>query len=343
MSENEGWCTIESDPGVFTELITKIGVKDIQVEELYTLDSSEYDRLKPVLGLIFLFKWEKEEENRTISDNENIFFANQVIQNACATQAILSVLLNSEGIELGEELSNFKSFVGDFPPMMKGEAIGNSELIKETHNSFTVQDPFIFSKKKNRKPSDAFHFISFIPFQGKVYELDGLKKGPYCLGDCTPDNWLEIATPFIQKRMEKYSQGEIRFNLMAVIKNRQTTLQEKILTLEKKKNDLEIKLSELNSGSGGDNKEESGGATPTTKEDLNFMINVVNNDIEEANNEILMEQEKFRNWKDENIRRKHNFTPLILNLIKGLAEKDNLQPLIQKAKDQISQKQQQHK
>ncbi|EGC39163.1 ubiquitin carboxyl-terminal hydrolase isozyme L5 [Dictyostelium purpureum] len=327
MGDNEGWCTIESDPGVFTELIDKIGVKDIQVEEIYSLDSSEYDRLKPVLGLIFLFKWEKDDDNRQISDNQDLFFANQVIQNACATQAILSVLLNAEGIELGEELSNFKQFVGDFPPMMKGEAIGNSDLIKTTHNSFTVQDPFIFSKSKSKKPQDAFHFISFIPFQGKVYELDGLKEGPYCLGDCTPENWLEVATPFIQKRIEKYSQGEIRFNLMAVIKNRQTTLKEKISELEKKKEIIEKKLSTIE--------------LPNSKDELDQLLMDINENIQDYNNDILMEQEKFRNWKDENIRRKHNFTPFILNLVKALAEKEQLQPLIQKTKDQINQRQQQ--
>lgn len=318
------WCLIESDPGCFTELIRGFGVKDVIVEELYGLSDQNFQNMHPIYGLIFLFKWQKSDDTKAdvVRDDrlDRLFFAKQVINNACATQAILSVLMNAPvkrtvgklddiGIELGETLQNFKEFTKDFDPQMKGLALSNSEVIRLVHNTFARQQMFEFDAKQADKDDDVFHFISYIPFEGRLYELDGLREGPIDLG-VIPDgtDWIQTARPVIEKRMRQYSEDEIQFNLMAVVAD-------KMPMYKKRLDELEQQLA-------------SGMVTDTVELQLNEL------------RLLIGEQEtKMKNYKIENIRRKHNHLPLIIEILKKLSSESKLMPLVAQAKKKAIERQ----
>lgn len=299
-------CTNDPRAGVFTALIEDIGVKGVQVEELYSLDDQQFADLSPVYGLVFLFKYDSthaqvSEGVAFAPEEDGLFFAKQVISNACATQAILSILLNCPDVELGATLSEFKAFTADFPSDLKGLAISNSDQIRLAHNSFSRAEPFVIEERKATADDDVYHFVAYVPVNGKVYELDGLREGPICLGDVPAepgagrDAWLRVACPVIQQRIEKYAASEIRFNLLALVRNRIAAYQEQIAQLTGHEETPELAQA-----------------------------------VAQLQAEIAAEEQKRKVWAIENVRRKHNYIPFIVQLLKTLAEKKQLAPLVQK-------------
>lgn len=297
MSAAGNWCLIESDPGVFTELIRGFGVTGAQVEELYALDEDSFKQLKPVHGLIFLFKWigNSDIDGELVKDSraDNIIFCKQVIENACATQAILSVLLNCNhsDIDIGPKLKELVSFIGCFDPETKGLALSNSDMIREVHNSFARQQVYELDEKAPSKAEDAFHFIAYLPINGRLYELDGLKEAPIDHGEIKEGvDWTSVVQPVLERRMQKYSQGEIQFNLMAVVSDRKMMYER----------ELEI-LQEAGMEADG----------------LNFRISELKSLIED-------EERKRLSYKQENVRRKFNYLPMIMELLKTIANEGKL-------------------
>lgn len=225
-----------------------------------------------------------------------------MINNACATQAIISCLLNldqdqvkKEGVEIGPTLGGFKEFTSSFDPGLKGLSLSNSEEIRTVHNSFSRQSIFEFDDIRPPKDDeDVFHFVTYVPIGGRIYELDGLREGPLDHGRI-PENsndWLEGVKPVIEQRMAKYQAGEIHFNLMAVVKDKVAKIEDEIAAM---------------TAAGGE-------------------IGHLQMDLE-------MEKDRRKSWKKENIRRRHNYLPFIMELLKFLGSEGQLVNVYDKAKE----------
>ncbi|KAK0470625.1 hypothetical protein IW261DRAFT_1000815 [Armillaria novae-zelandiae] len=53
------FAVIESDPGVFTSLTRKLGVKHLEIVEVYDIEPWAVDHLHPY-GLVLCFRWRKD-------------------------------------------------------------------------------------------------------------------------------------------------------------------------------------------------------------------------------------------------------------------------------------------
>ncbi|TGZ80262.1 cysteine proteinase [Ascodesmis nigricans] len=233
-----GWCTIESEPAIFNQLLRDIGVANTLVEEVYVLDDATLKALFPAHGLIFLFRWKSEPldvQEETVCPDD-VWFANQVIDNACASLALLNIVFNSDA-PLGPALTSFREYSKELIPPLKGLAVANFAYVRDVHNSFgrkceMVDADIHLMEEATKKPrtrqlsgdgsgdEEVFHFIAYVHVGDAIWELDGLKRQPVKLQTCQRDDWLSYMHGILMARTQRYHERELLFNLLAVVPER---------------------------------------------------------------------------------------------------------------------------
>ncbi|CDW55877.1 Peptidase C12 and PRP38 and CRAL TRIO domain cont aining protein [Trichuris trichiura] len=316
MSEQDAanWCLIESDPAVFTEMIkgfgtllslppghlieALLGCSGAEVQEVYSLSDLTSKNMGEVYGLIFLFKWQPDTQGippAGANGAGDVYFALQVVQNACASQALINLLLNCESkdVDIGSTLREFKTFTANMDPASRGLCLTNCDKIRSVHNSFSRPLLFELDSAGKREEHDAYHFITYVPKGGRVFELDGLAAEPVDLGTI-PDggDWLGVVHGAIAAKVEKYSSEEIRFNLMAIVPEKKGVLVKRLQEM--------IKVNDP----------------------------ALADQVAALQREIANEDKKLDRYKLENNRRRHNYVPFIVELIKVLAKEGKLTEMI---------------
>ncbi|KAK5653535.1 hypothetical protein OQA88_8794 [Cercophora sp. LCS_1] len=240
------WTEVESDPAFFNVILQRLGIKGAKIEEVYSVDEESLGQLPaPVYGLIFLYEYVEEESREAEDDTDGVWFANQTTHNACATIAMLNIMMNAEGIALGDKLRQLKNDSMDLSPPLRGNLITNSPWIRVAHNSFarrldllnaalSLKNDVDESKKKKAKKTStsrasakkkkkkqstdtAYHFIAFVPVGNSVWQLDGLEVSPARVGDFADgEHWTSVAAPVIERKMLEHERGQLSFNLLAM-------------------------------------------------------------------------------------------------------------------------------
>jgi len=313
-SDESGWSLTESDPAVFTALLHSLGCNSLIVDDLWTLEDPDLlASLQPIHALVFLFKWigsgseggEDLPPGSKYDEDFPGFFAHQVVNNACATIAVLNGVFNIPSVQMGQDLIDLHEFSIGMDPQLAGISITNSAPIRDAHNalSSSANSPFSIdpSLYDQNEKEDAYHFVVYVPVAGMLYELDGLRRAPVAHGgwEGGDGGWLGIAKRVIQARIASYPPGSLHFSLLAIRTDNLPGLE----------TDLQ-KAQEI-----GDEARAS------------YLAG-----------DIFTERAKRARWEFENSLRRHNHVGLIHSILLGLAKAGGLDGAVEGAKKKMIEK-----
>ncbi|KAH0284039.1 ubiquitin carboxyl-terminal hydrolase [Aureobasidium namibiae CBS 147.97] len=200
--EKKTWKMLENNPEVMNALAAKLGLSNsLTFYDVYSLDSQvELNHIpRPALALLVIIpltpSW---AANRRAEDadkgpytmygeNEPVIWFKQTIGNACGSIGLLHSVINGPAVDFitpDSTLSKIRQAAIPLSMAERAEMLYNHLAFENAHKSVEEDGDSYTDAEVKRQGG---HFVAFVKSGGKLWELEGDRKGPLDRGSLNDD------------------------------------------------------------------------------------------------------------------------------------------------------------
>ncbi|KAI4758365.1 ubiquitin carboxyl-terminal hydrolase [Aureobasidium sp. EXF-3400] len=227
----------ENNPDVMDRLAAKLGLSpSLQFYDVYSLDDTELlaHIPRPALALLVIIPltaaWDHnrkaEDEHKEVyagcGPEEPVIWFKQTIGHACGSIGLLHSLINGPAVDFITQDSDLASIRTQAIPLkmsQRAEMLYNNEAFEIAHKSVEEAGDSHVDPSLERNGG---HFVSFVKCDGKLWELEGDRKGPLDRGSLGDDEdvlsprALEMGIKKIIALNAHGGEEELRFSCIAL-------------------------------------------------------------------------------------------------------------------------------
>ncbi|OTA52800.1 ubiquitin carboxyl-terminal hydrolase [Hypoxylon sp. EC38] len=234
--ERKKWVMLENNPDVMNQLAEKLGLSsDLSFYDVWSLDEPELlaHIPRPALALLVILPftpaWDKDRQAEDAGKgdyeghgpDEPVIWFKQTIGNACGSIGFLHCAINgpaAEYINPGSDLDKIRRDAIPLKMEERAEMLYNSIPFEEAHKSCVQLGDTVPSNKEHLGQ----HFVAFVKANGRLWELEGSRKGPLDRGvleddeDVLSPKALDLGMRRVIRLEQEAGGNDLRFSCIAL-------------------------------------------------------------------------------------------------------------------------------
>ncbi|KAL4800012.1 hypothetical protein BDV19DRAFT_202764 [Aspergillus venezuelensis] len=235
---NKAFVPLENNPEVMSHLVHQLGLSpSLGFTDVFSLDEPDLLALvpRPSHALLLVFPVSKTYEASRVAEDkyipeytgsglfEPVMWFKQTIRNACGLIGLLHAVANGEAkkhILPGSNLEQLLKEAEGLTPVPRADLLYESKALESAHaDAAKLGD----TKAPGAEDDVDLHFVAFVKGNdGKLWELDGRRKGPLERGvlgedeDALSERALELGVRRFLDVEKQGGEGDLRFSLVSL-------------------------------------------------------------------------------------------------------------------------------